>query len=965
MWFGTDNGLVRFDGIRFKVYGIEDGLPDPEVLELFEDSGERLWISCFQKKPCFLKNGIFFSSENDSTLNQLKVKSGEYNFYEDKNHKVWITGKGFDICYYKSSEALCFSNEDQKINSTLSITEIDDKLFAYGYSSIYDYTDHLSPKIIYSNYINPPLVRPSSYSIGNVFYFLRGHQLVTTNLIGQEIAETLQYLNAPNRLNSISYCSNLSIWICYPHSLEGAYKIEIGNPDKIKPIFNFLRGKRVSNVLEDKEKNTWFTTQNDGIFVMPEKAALIYDKYNTPEFISDNITAIALLPNDKLLIGNETGNIYILEKGSLNQILFKENFDPSRVRQIIPISNTDWVAAMDNSLYAETNKKQNHKYKADDPRTAPNHISAPKYIFHNSEKIWIAHARGLHYWGFDKELPTVVIARKRFTAIGKDSENNIWAGGIDGLLSEKDSFQINWGKKFKAISGRIIDIKQGKENQLWVATAEYGLLLLKVKNGEAYSVDIINDSLENKINGIKSLTKDQGGTIWLATNNGIYNLDNALHVRHFDKSDGLPSNDVNAVIIDQDTLWAATVAGLAKIQLNQGKGDGNFPTYISGIGYVLNGEAVNIDLVNHTEKNVIVVPSGASMIDVLLSGIHFGSAGTIAYEYIEQEKPLPIQWLTWTNLATSLSQRLKGKCDTFMVEGGRRYLGVHAPAGSFLTTVTAISKDGTRSSQPDSVMITILPFWYETAWFSILLLSIAGYIVWRFIRQWNKARKLQRVASELQLQAIKAQVNPHFVGNSINAIQQFFYPPDPITASQYISTFTSLLRQTMHLSEVPFISFRTELAFISDYLEMVKLRFGDRFEYTLSGNEEIEDETPFPAMLLQPILENATIHGLAPEGVARLNVKFQYDGQLLSCTISDNGVGIEASKTFKKTHNYKRVSKGINLLRKKIEVLNKMHASNIKIVFIDLTTIGGNGHGTKVTLSYSPNKISQYSVTKT
>src|SRR5690606_4873478 len=125
-----------------------------------------------------------------------------------------------------------------------------------------------------------------------------------------------------------------------------------------------------------------------------------------------------------------------------------------------------------------------------------------------------------------------------------------------------------------------------------------GLIKVHVKNGEVKSIEVINDVLKDKINGIKSLYKSEKSNIWVATNTGIYELGEGLNVRHIDKSDGLPSNDVNALVIDHDTLWAATVAGLAKVQITQDKGDGDFPTYISGIQYDLDGKMVKIDLVN-------------------------------------------------------------------------------------------------------------------------------------------------------------------------------------------------------------------------------------------------------------------------------------------------------------------------------------------------------------------------------
>ena len=93
LWFGTDKGLVRFDGTRFQVFGKKDGLPDPEVLNLFEDSQHRLWISCFSQKPCFIQAGQLHTSENDALLEKIKIKVNLCVFSEDSLHRIWIASK--------------------------------------------------------------------------------------------------------------------------------------------------------------------------------------------------------------------------------------------------------------------------------------------------------------------------------------------------------------------------------------------------------------------------------------------------------------------------------------------------------------------------------------------------------------------------------------------------------------------------------------------------------------------------------------------------------------------------------------------------------------------------------------------------------------------------------------------------------------------------------------------------------
>ena len=960
MWFGTDNGLARFDGSRFKIYGIEDGLPDPEVLNLFEDSQERLWISCFQKKPCYLKDGEFHTSRNDSLVSKIDLKSGEHYFKEFDDGTILLTSRGVKLnIWLYSNDRLSHYDLEQYLKEN----DFPSYLTNYVDTSIITNKTKLIKLIHSSEKYNHGLVSTYPYPFllchkkqnQRLFFYYLNQFIDVTDKYTLNIEDGFQHFNIPPAINQLDIVDAPYLWYSYPFDLNGIYRVSMDNNETM----NYLRGKQTSTVYEDREKTMWLGTLNDGVYSMNEKHTVLYKKSNTQTFETDNITAISILKNGHKMIGDAIGNIYHHRNDKWQKVDLLDNFRKSRVRQIIGPSENNWVAISDLGIYSEKNGKALNilgtKFSKDGSRK---YILAPKYVMQDQGVVYVGSINGLSLWENGLELPPrFIYHRNRTTAIGIDGENNVWIGGNGGLLSQKDSFQIQWGEQFKQLTGRIIDIKLAANNQLWVATVENDLVKVRVKNGKVTDAVTMNDVLPVSIKNIKHLFKSADETLWISTNAGIFGLDEQLNVRFFDATDGLPTNDVNAVVVQDDTLWAATTAGLAKIQLNRKRSSRDFSTHISSISYEL-GQIMNeIELVYQDETEV-VVPAGASSIGIHLSGLHLSSAGNITFEFIEEEKLLPSQWITWSNLSANISKLFSTKNDTAFLDNDHKYYGTYSPKRSFHVTATAIAKDGARSLRPDKKVFIVLPYWYETIWFSLFIIGFSGYIVWLFVRQYTRAKRFQRAASELQLAAIKAQINPHFVGNSINAIQQFFYPPDPMAASQYISTFTSLLRQTMHLSEVPFITFEKELSFISDYLKMVKLRFGERFEYQIKKENLIREDILFPAMILQPILENATIHGFAPEGVSILNVHFQIKENKLISTITDNGVGIEKSKKTNKTKNKKRVSKGIQLLQEKINVMNKMYGLDLKIEYLDLSSI--NKTGTKVTLYFSPQKIKKH-----
>jgi LytS/YehU family sensor histidine kinase len=250
-----------------------------------------------------------------------------------------------------------------------------------------------------------------------------------------------------------------------------------------------------------------------------------------------------------------------------------------------------------------------------------------------------------------------------------------------------------------------------------------------------------------------------------------------------------------------------------------------------------------------------------------------------------------------------------------------------------------------------------LPHWYETLWFWLAFWTVVLAIGRKFYRDRMAYRNLMNSESKLRLQALQAQMNPHFIGNSIYAIQQFFYPPDPEKASEYIELFNRLLRQSMLMSEKHFVFFMEDLRYYLDYLTMLKLRFGERFSYEIEGQENLESNMPFPAMILQPIIENATIHGLAPKGVSKLKISFLNTNGVISCAIEDNGEGIDAVLEQKRRKNIQRESKGLEILFQRITTLNQLYNLDIQLNIVDLKQLDPQMHGTRAILSFHKDKF--------
>lgn len=954
LWFGTDKGLARFDGTRFKVYGMKDGLPDLEVINLFEDSQERLWISCFGKTPVYLKDGKITTSKQYGLLSHL-TKAGGYNFMEDTKGNLWISG--FETKSYKIT----------KNKVELYQTDSPIKMMMEAEGRIYGLSVLLIEEILGANQSQRCFVAPtpffdarslerysgSSSKLSENKWGVKGNYvsmafakkrilyaykegLLLLEIQNGEIKEIDRWVG-PSFVN-VTADSEGRFWgmmnnggvLFFDHFQNGLKKPQL-----------FLPQKRVSKVMVDRQKNLFFTTLDDGVFVLPHNAVQTYRTDKGLPFLSNNFTAVNILGDGTLVIGDNIGNLYFREKKGWRTFSDQSFKGFSRIRQLQPLSGNDWIAITDKAIFSN----QSGNLIPDKV------IGAFKSVCVTKSKVWLGTSHYLINWSGQMENPQIALSERAMT-VQDDAEGNVWVGGLEGLASEKDAFKRKWGDVFPPLSSRIIDIEKASNGGLWVATPEDGLLWLGIKNGEVTKVEVVNKKLEAPIENIQYIHVAKDGTIWLATNKGVFSLSNEWKVSHYDQTNGLSNNDVNALVVQEDTLWAATVSGLSKVLLRQKDETGDFATQITALSYVVNAQKFKHDRSESIfDNHEITLPSGTTMLEVELAALYFHTRGNMRYTYVTHEKPLPIQWLTFGNLFNAMF----GKPNKALVEGTERNFGVNIEPGRYLTTVTALSLGNKMSAHPDQITLTVLPYWWQTVWvfFGGILIVVA--IFWRLLRARDNYLKMLNVNSELQLQAIRAQMNPHFVGNSINAIQQFFYPPDPVKASEYISIFSDLLRRTMYFSETDFIGFDDELNYIKDYLEMIKLRFGGRFSFSISGSTDIPIDTPFPAMLLQPVLENATIHGLSPKGNSHASVKFEMREGWLNCSVTDNGVGITAARAKKANAiGPKRISKGIALLEKKIQTLNQLYNANIKLEIKDLTLNGNEMHGTQVTISFMP-----------
>ena len=225
------------------------------------------------------------------------------------------------------------------------------------------------------------------------------------------------------------------------------------------------------------------------------------------------------------------------------------------------------------------------------------------------------------------------------------------------------------------------------------------------------------------------------------------------------------------------------------------------------------------------------------------------------------------------------------------------------------------------------------------------------FVKWRtakIIRINKEKNELDARLLELETRAIRTQMNPHFIFNSLNTLQRFVLEDDKKKAYTYLVEFSGLLRKLLESSDADTISLKEEIEILTSYLEIEKLRFDNSFEYKISSDIIQTEQVYIPFMLVQPFAENAIWHGLLNKSGQRLlYVKFKYlDEQRILCEVEDNGVGRDFK--VKESNSVKKKSMAIDFIQQRLDLLQRSTGISCSLEIIDKKDTEQNSLGTLV-----------------
>ena len=218
----------------------------------------------------------------------------------------------------------------------------------------------------------------------------------------------------------------------------------------------------------------------------------------------------------------------------------------------------------------------------------------------------------------------------------------------------------------------------------------------------------------------------------------------------------------------------------------------------------------------------------------------------------------------------------------------------------------------------------------------LLVIIFLLFLVKAFYSVKNKNR-------EIALQSLRREMNPHFIFNSLNSVNQFIAENKELEANKYLSSYSNLMRNVMENSNKDFISLSNEIELVKKYLDLEHLRFNEKFDYKIIVDEKLDpDSTLIPNMIMQPQLENAVWHGLRYKEIkGMLEIKFSIDSKIICIKIEDDGIGLSKSKELKTLNQKTHVSRGLNNTMERIKLLNELYKKKIELNIIEKTETQG------------------------
>ena len=914
IWFATPTGVSKFDGKRFHNYSKKDGLTDNDVIKLAADSRGRVWFFTLNGKPSFYENSVIHNEDNDSSL--LFNSRSHYMQYafEGTGGYIWFLNTNNRIVQYNGKETIY--DKLGASGADLFFLMRNDSIFRPLQASFHleSLKDINNP----SQRVYPvcpfPLDDPALRArIGNDAIVI-----MHNTLYSYTAKDAICFFNGAEWgiHDDISHIciDNDNLWVGTQRALyflKGFFKGD-------RRIIKLLDNHYITSLVKDRDGNIWITTFGDGVYNIPYKNFYFSYLDNTNGLYSHSIFSISKDPKSRLLlIGQNAGILNTMDATNhIRQFTLDTTSGRNSLLTILPNGNDNVLIGTDNGLYKfNTSTRKSSLLKA---------VKMLKDVdISPSGKIRIAAKNqviALDDYAIS-DLDMLV------TSLASINDSAYYVGTNNGLYFCTD--RIRRLLPAGADTLRKVSIKDLKwiDSLLWIGTSDQGIYVMQ------HDVVVKHLSTANNLASdiCQQLYYDGVGRLYVATNRGVSVIDvkDQSITRNITSNDGLSSDDIRGVYADKDILYIATSNGLCYFNADHIPVDTIPPViYLNNIRY---GDSTFLAAGEFTH-----LYKRKASFEAEFGTIVFDLPELVEYQY-------NFSGDTTSGWVTTMSNIIPFP---------------DLQPGSYKLMVRA-RKYKSDWSKTLSIKVNILPQWYQQWWsrgillLAALLLVLVGlrYIIRRIKQAEKRKTEYNRRIAELEAKALTNQMNPHFIFNSLNSVQHLILEKEEKQALNFLADFATLMRQMLNNSRKSYISLEEEIAFLTRYLELEKIRFAHSFTYHFIMENALKDYTIYiPPMIIQPIVENAIKHGLAPKNVSGyLEIRLEMVDDLLYCSVDDDGIGWDKSNSIKSSRLIKHESTALSVIKERLQIIKSFNGSVGKLEIIDKFKSGfGNKEGTLV-----------------
>jgi ligand-binding sensor domain-containing protein/uncharacterized protein YneF (UPF0154 family) len=917
IWIATDAGISRYDGYTFKNFTEQDGLPDPVIFKLYEDFTGKIWFTTMNHKVGYILENKVFAIKVDVSKHKLHVNTYLKGIYVDENKTLWLTSNGLiansllkiPYPYVNSSVILK--------NVTANFTVTDSMILSMNLSRNADkFETNVSYFELKSNtleYKNQTKCTNKTFHNMKVFCSDNKKQIfvgVDKQLVA--LAENKIIKKFQNEIIFMAFDGQDRLWVGLQ---DGGIELiaNVENPNK--SILYFPKFG-ISSFIEDKDGGFWFTSLQKGVFYIPSKEFLGFESESSA--LSSKIVNLIVNSKDELSFVGLKKKVFNLKNRQLTQFPFQAK----EINFISELPNMIFISGDSTAIYNITNKK--YTYLSNE---LGNTVFSKKIICLDNQVFCISTNSVFVIDGYKLmkifDSPLIRI----FDAHADHHESIIWLASSAGLLKfEIKSKKITFCSKLNLVLKNRIERIQEENGNLWLATRSNGILIYDKKNKISY----INENNGLSSDFCRKLYLDDFGNAWLAGNRGISMIQISTR-KVFDLN--FINDFIHAEISDiksfGDKLFLATGQGLFSFSINE----------LTKKYKTLKVHITSVQQYDYTQlgksKDFNYKENFSSFSFIAISPYN---QGKIEYEY-------RLNYGKW-------KKTNKLKVEYFDLDPGNYIFQIRTAIG--LNGINSISKH----------QFKIYPPYWKTWWFIVIMivlfvvvLFIIGYfLVRRTKRKEQKNQEIKIMIAKLEAKALRSQMNPHFIFNALNSIQNFLLKNENKQAVDFLQKFSRLIRNILETSKADYVTIDKEEQTLLYYIQLEQMRSSDDFIFTLTVEQTIDKEKELiPSMIMQPFIENAILHGLNPlvgkKGVLKIDFKKTVDGNI--CIIEDNGIGRKKALEISAKKRMYHESMGMSVTNERLAQLNTNTENSSKFIIEDLFDLHGIASGTKVTIFLS------------